>query len=79
MSSNKMKLKMEIGEFKDENLTEIEDQLFEVSDDNEVDFLEVMLEEEVKAKKTKVKVHGMELSISEKERALLLQLSIEVF
>ena len=66
MSSNKMKLKMMIGELEDDNLIEIEDELFEVSDDNEVDFLEVMLEEGVMAKKKKVKVHGMELSISKK-------------
>ena len=44
-----------------ENLIEIEDELFEVSDDNEVDFLEVMLEEGVKAKKKKVKVHEKSL------------------
>ena len=49
MSSNKIKLKMMIGELEDDNLIEIE--LFEVSDDNEVDFLEVMLEEEVMVKK----------------------------
>ena len=55
-----------IGELEDDNLIEIEDELFEVSDDNEVDFLEVMLEEGVMAKKKKVKVHGMELSISKK-------------
>ena len=66
MSSNKIKLKMMIGELEDDNLIEIEDELFEVSDDNEVDFLEVMLEEGVMAKKKKVKVHGMELSISTK-------------
>ena len=66
MSSNKIKLKMMIGELEDDNLIEIEDELFEVSDDNEVDFLEVMLEEGVMAKKKKVKVHGMELSISKK-------------
>ena len=66
MSSNKIKLKMMIGEFGDDNLIEIEDELFEVSDDNEVNFLEVMLEEGVMAKKKKVKVHGMELSISKK-------------
>ena len=65
MSSNKIKLKMMIGELEDDNLIEIEDELFEVSDDNEV-FLEVMLEEGVMAKKKKVKVHGMELSISKK-------------
>ena len=57
---------MMIGELEDDNLIEIEDELFEVSDDNEVDFLEVMLEEGVMAKKKKVKVHGMELSISKK-------------
>ena len=67
MSSNKIKLKMMIGEIEDDNLIEIEDELFEVSDDNEVDFLEVMLEEGVMAKKKKVKVHGMELSISKKK------------
>ena len=66
MSSNKIKLKMMIGELEDDNLIEIEDELFEVSDDNEIDFLEVMLEEGVMAKKKKVKVHGMELSISKK-------------
>ena len=66
MSSNKIKLKMMIGELEDDNLIEIE--LFEVSDDNEVDFLEVMLEEEVMVKKQEVKVHGMELSISKKNR-----------
>ena len=53
MSSNKIKLKMMIGELEDDNLIEIEDELFEVSDDNEVDFLEVMLEEGVMAKKKK--------------------------
>ena len=37
---------------------------FEVSDDNEDDFLEVMLEEGVMAKK---KVHGMESSILKKK------------
>ena len=66
MSSNKIKLKMMIGELEDDNLIEIEDELFEVSDDNEVDFLEVILEEGGMAKKKKVKVHGMELSISKK-------------
>ena len=45
MSSNKIKLKLMIGELEDDNLIEIEDEQFEVSDDNEVDFLEVMLEE----------------------------------
>ena len=59
MSSNKMKLKMMIGELEDGNLIEIED-------DNEVDFLEVILEEGVMAKTKKVKFHGMELSISKK-------------
>ena len=44
---------MMIGKLEDDNLIEIEDELFEVSDDNEVDFLEV-------------KVHEMELSISKK-------------
>ena len=53
MSSNEIKLKMMIGELEDDNLIEIEDELFEVSDDNEVDFLEVMLEEGVMAKKKK--------------------------
>ena len=53
MSSNKIKLKMMIGELEDDNLIEIEDELFEVSDDNDVDFLEVMLEEGVMAKKKK--------------------------
>ena len=48
MSSNKIKLKMMIGELEDDNLIEIEDELFEVSD-----FLEVMLEEGVMAKKKK--------------------------
>ena len=48
-----------IGELEDDNLIEIEDELFEVSDDNEVDFLEVMLEEGVMDKKKKVKVHGI--------------------
>ena len=47
MSSNKIKLKMMIGELEDDNLIEIEDELFEVSEHNEVDFLEVMLEEGV--------------------------------
>ena len=51
---------MMIGELEDDNLIEIEDELFEVSDDNEVDFLEVMLEEAVMAKKKEVKVHGVE-------------------
>ena len=37
------------------------DELFKVSDDNDDDFLEVMLEEGVKAKKKMVKVHVMEL------------------
>ena len=46
MSSNKIKLKMMIGELEDDCLIVIEDELFEVSDNNEVDFLEVMLEEE---------------------------------
>ena len=50
-----------IGELEDDIHIEIEDELFEVSD-----FLEVMLEEGVMAKKKKVKVHGMELSISKK-------------
>ena len=54
MSSNKIKLKIMIGELEDDNLIEIEDELFEVSDDNENDLLEVMLEEGVKAKKKKV-------------------------
>ena len=57
MSLNKIKLKMMIGELEDGNLIEIED-------DNEVDFLEVILEEGVMAKTKKVKFHGMELSIS---------------
>ena len=48
MSLNKIKLKMMIGELEDDNLIEIEDELFEVSD-----FLEVMLEEGVMAKKKK--------------------------
>ena len=56
MSSNKIKLKMMIGKLEDGNLIEIED-------DNEVDFLEVILEEGVMAKTKKVKFHGMELSI----------------
>ena len=60
MSSNKMKLKMMIGELEDGNLIEIED-------DNEVDFLEVILEEGVMAKTKKVKFHGMELSILKKK------------
>ena len=59
MSSNKIKLKMMIGKLEDGNLIEIED-------DNEVDFLEVILEEGVMAKTKKVKFHGMELSISKK-------------
>ena len=59
MSLNKIKLKMMIGELEDGNLIEIED-------DNEVDFLEVILEEGVMAKTKKVKFHGMELSISKK-------------
>ena len=67
MSSNKIKLKMMIGELEDDNLIEIEDELFEVSDDNEVDFLEVILEEGVMAKTKNVKFHGMELSISKKK------------
>ena len=46
-----------IGKLEDGNLIEIED-------DNEVDFLEVILEEGVMAKTKKVKFHGMELSIS---------------
>ena len=50
---------MMIGELEDGNLIEIED-------DNEVDFLEVILEEGVMAKTKKVKFHGMELSISKK-------------
>ena len=58
-------MKIKIGELEDENLIEIEednpDELFKVSDDNDDDFLEVMLEEGVKAKKKKVKVHVMEL------------------
>ena len=48
MSSNKIKLKMMIGELEDDIHIEIEDELFEVSD-----FLEVMLEEGVMAKKKK--------------------------
>ena len=48
-----------IGELEDGNLIEIED-------DNEVDFLEVILEEGVMAKTKKVKFHGMELSILKK-------------
>ena len=60
MSLNKIKLKMMIGELEDGNLIEIED-------DNEVDFLEVILEEGVMAKTKKVKFHGMELSISKKK------------
>ena len=59
MSLNKIKLKMMIGELEDGNLIEIED-------DNEVDFLEVILEEGVMAKTKKVKVHGMELSTLKK-------------
>ena len=59
MSSNKIKLKMMIGELEDGNLIEIED-------DNEVDFLEVILEEGVMAKTKKVKFHGMELSIKKR-------------
>ena len=59
MSLNKIKLKMMIGELEDGNLIEIED-------DNEVDFLEVILEEGVMAKTKKVKFHGMELSIKKK-------------
>ena len=50
---------MMIGELEDGNLIEIED-------DNEVDFLAVILEEGVMAKTKKVKFHGMELSISKK-------------
>ena len=50
-------MKIKIGELEDENLIEIEkdnpDELFKVSDDNEDDFLEVMLEEGVMAKKKK--------------------------
>ena len=57
-------MKIKIGELEDENLIEIEednpDELFKVSDDNDDNFLEVMLEEGVKAKKKKVKVHGVE-------------------
>ena len=60
MSLNKIKLKMMIGELEDGNLIEIED-------DNEVDFLEVILEEGVMAKTKNVKFHGMELSISKKK------------
>ena len=56
MSLNKIKLKIMIGELEDGNLIEIED-------DNEVDFLEVILEEGVMAKTKKVKFHGMELFI----------------
>ena len=47
---------MMIGELEDDNLIEIEDELFEVSDDNEVDFLEVMLEESIYFEKKSLRI-----------------------